>query len=351
MIVLLEPICCGWVHEEVNAGMLKLVDECTDDKIIYIGEKEQVRCISKLYKSHKICYQYYTDLIEGTEVDCYKSIFYYYKLIENIIVKRRPTEIIILGAYRPCILAAVIQAKIHRRKKFIVVLHGMVEENKGKSNSYRNLFRLSETCNNLSFLTFSPHCSNKYWGLDNNKIMFIHHPYIKADVKRNGCRLHKKKIIGIIGACANPKAKTLIAQMNAMHLEFPYEFYIMSRFGDKFRGIENVKVIGLSSERLEMEKQMQDMDCILLLYDKSEYTVSASGVLWDAISNEVFCFMLNSPYFEYYKEYVSGIVVDNLNEMKEKLCEFICNKNVVEKDAISTMNFDEHNYMVMKRLL
>lgn len=350
MIILLEPICYGWIHEEVNAGMLKLIDECTDDNIFYVGEEEQVKCVSKLYKSDKVHYLDYANLLDRSESDCYKNVFYYYKLIKNILVKRKPTKIIILSAYRPCILASIIHATICRKTQFIVVLHAMVEQARGKSNSYKNLFKLSQACNNLQFITFSPYCNNKYWGLKNNKIIFIHHPYIKANIKTNHTS-HRGKIIGVIGACANPKAKALIARINAMQLEFPYEFHIISRFGDKFRRLANTKIVELPFERCEMESQIQEMDCVLLLYGKNEYTISASGVLWDAISNEVLCFMLNSPYFKYYNEYVSGLVVDNLEEMAEKLSDFICNRNCTKERQSDMINLDKYNHKTMTQLL
>lgn len=331
MIILVEPVCSVWVHEEVNAGFLQLITDNSDEEILYIGEKDHIHCVRRIFSCSQIHYVAVKKVLSMEEADFYQNTSYYFRLLNNIIVKYKPKKMFILCGYRPCILASELNAILHRKTEIYFILHGMIEEKKGHKQSYMRLFRVSELCKRLYFISYSPYCTEKYWGIHEKKFVFLHHPYvcrkqIGMTEKRNSDS-NNKVIIGVIGACANDKAIKLIESMNQRQGEQQYEFWVISRFGKKFRPLENVKVLAMEFERKEIERMMKKMDYLLLPYGRDEYSVSASGVLWDAIVNKLPCLMLDSKYFGYYMTYKIGYQSDTL----EGLCKIICEKTGQKK--------------------
>lgn len=329
MIVLVEPVCSRWVHEEVNAGFLRLIADNSDEDVLYVGEWEHIQCIRRIYGSQQIHYVTVKKTIRMDEADLYKNAVYYFRLLNEIVVRYRPKKLFILCGYRPCLLASELMSIIHWKLKTYFVLHGMVEEKKGHKQSYMKLFQFSRYCKKLCFITYSPYCTGKYWGTHEDKFVFLHHPYIceKRAVLNAGKKGGNSKIIiGIIGACANDKAEKLISSVNRCQGAHEYEFWVASRFGGRFRHLENVTVLDLEYERRKMETIMRKMDFLLLPYGRGDYEISASGVFWDAIANRVPCLMLDSNYFKYYLTYNIGYQTDTIEGLRMIICEELQHK-------------------------
>lgn len=354
MVTLLEPVCYSWVHEEVNAGFLKLVSESCQDNITYIGERQHVKCVSKIYKSSKVFYKQITELKVGDDPDNYKNTIYYFNIINDAIRKCHPSKMFILCAYRPCILAAEMASLISKSFKIYVMLHGMVEEHKGKTGSYRKLFQLSKYCNNVCFMTYSPFCTADYWNIPANKMIFFHHPYIEAKRRMGKSYNSDNIVIGIIGACANDKAVRLIHRINMMEEKGKYEFWVLSRFAKKFSGLPHTRILDLEFDRKCVEQVMSQMDYMLLPYGRQEYAISASGVLWDAVSNKVPCIMLDSRYFEYYQPNKIGYHAKSIQELGEIISKIITDGNR-DKDKgfffTELEQLENYNYKMIKSLL
>lgn len=342
MIILLEPVCSAWVHEEVNAGFLKLVSENTDQNVLYVGEKEHLRCVKRIWNGKGVEYKALTKTVPQEEADLYKNTFYYLRLLSDILTRNKPDILFILCGYRPCILAAEITSIFFSKTKIKQVIHGMIEEKKGKAESYARLFANSVYCKNLSFVTYSPYCTDDYWKLKKNKFVFLDHPYIKekndtsaSTFPDNSGTTH----IGIVGACANTKAFKLISMVNQCNLDDKYEFWIISKYGNRFKKLENVKVLELEFDRINKNRVIHNMDYLLMPYGRDEYRQSASGVLWDAISNRIPCFMLDCKYFGYYSSYKIGYQARDLNELCRIVCEKIQNKK--EKSDVFFVGVDK----------
>jgi len=316
MIVLLEPICSSWIHEEANAGFLQIVDQNCTERIVFIAEKEHVHCIRRIYRNDDIDYVIIKNPVKKDDSDNFVNLFYYVKLLKEVMLKFRPEKLFILCAYRPCILAAEMISILFHKVDINIILHGMVEKYKGHYDSYKSFFYLSEFCKKLRFITYSPFCTGAHWNIDDEKIVFVDQHFIGHRVNKKRIEGSKKKIIiGILGACANEKAKKIIMAVNQHELNVPYEFWVASKYGQKFRHMENVKVLGLEFDRKEKYKLLQQFDYLLLPYDKDEYALSASGVLWDAILNKIPCFMLGSDYCKYYMQYKIGYQADNIKDL------------------------------------
>ena len=351
MVVLLEPVCHSWMHEEVDAGFLGLVREVCSEEVVYVGERDHLKCISSIYRGGGVSYKQIVGFDTGNEWDDYKMTVYYFKMILMVMRECCPSQLFILCAYRPCILAAELAAVVNKKCRVFVLLHGMVEESKNRSASYRKLFRLSGYCPNIRFLTYSPHCTAKYWGMSEDKMTFINHPYIKPRerVMRKGDP--DKTVIGVIGGCANNKALHVIRLVNKKEIDKEYEFWIVSRFGEIFRGVPHVKVLELEFSREQKREIMSYMDFLLLPYGKQEYAISASGVLWDAVSNEVPCLMLDSRYFGYYLPYGIGYQATNI----QGLADMIEQRILLGRDGNvffqGVDQLEQYNYKIMEELV
>lgn len=351
MVVLLEAINYGWVHEEVNAGMLQLINQCLDDDVVYVGEKEQVKTIRRLHKGKRVSFATCSKILEDEEKDSCKSVFYYIRLINSCINKYSPRQIFVLYANPICLLATLLVSLVHRKVSFRICIHGTVERNLHYKKAYKRLFKFAQCNEKVKIITFSPYCTDSYWEI-RNKMNFIHHPFIPAVIRHDSDNIKDRKvIIGVIGACANPRAKKIIVAINRMKLDCDYEFWVASRFAKQFERMEHVRIIDLSFERKEMEAQIQKMDCMLLPYDKNEYQISASGVLWDAVSNHVPCFMLDSPYFCYYVKNISGKTLESEEELIQSLAEFIVNPDVESFGNSNVKELRDYNINIMKTLL
>lgn len=326
MIVLVEPVCGSWVHEEVNAGFLQMIVNNSADDILYVGEKEHVRCVRKLSGSPRVCYAVIKKTVSMDNADLYENTAYYVRLLNCIITRYRPERLFILCGYRPCLLATISAALIYRNMDIYFVLHGMIEEKKGRKDSYKKLLKFSMLCRRLHLISYSPYCTGKYWNVRDDKFIFLHHPYIYRKMKlakEKGRNTSAKMVIGIIGACANDKALKLVTEVTRqLSSDYEYEFWVISRFGKKFRNLKNVRILDLEFERTQMERIMTEIDFLLMPYGRDEYTVSASGVLWDAIANGIPCFMLDSSYFKYYMKFNIGYLAGSM----DGLCRIICGK-------------------------
>lgn len=314
---------------------------------MYIGEIEHIRCVRTIFCNSRVHFVAVREIVNMEAADSYKNFLHYFRLLNSVVTKYEPRIIFILCGYRPCLFASEWIAIIHRRVKVYFVLHGMVEKNKGCSGSYMKLLRFGRHCKRIQFISYSPYCTGRYWGICENKMVFLHHPYVRKDytepkvVEKDGS---DKVIIGVIGACANDKAVKLIVSVNRKAAEHNYEFWVASRFGKKFQNLENVKVLNLEFSRKRIEKLMRKIDFMLMPYGRDEYMMSASGVLWDAIINRLPCLMLDSDYFKYYMSYQIGYQADSIEGLSQAICEILQRKRdgqekfFVNMDRIASEN-------------
>lgn len=354
MIVLLEPVCTAWIHEEVNAGFLQLImNNISDEEVTYIGEKRHIRCIRKIYDNPRVHFIALNKFIDFNVADLYKNIFYYFRLLCSIIIRRKPDKLFVLCGYRPCILAVELTSILFRNVKMNLIVHGMIEEKKGRKESYAKLFKLGSFCKRLHFVSYSPYCTGDYWNTKEDKFVFLHHPYVRSSQQTLISRKsnESKIVIGIIGACANDKALKLISLVNKNKLNHEYEFWVASKFGRKFKNLENVKILDLEFDRKNIEKIMCSMDYLLLPYGKDEYMLSASGVIWDAVSNRIPCLMLDSKYFEYYMSYKIGYQANSITELCKIICDRIQEGNREDTFFVGMDQIAQENEKIIKYLL
>ena len=326
MVVVLEPVCRSWAHEVSNAGMLRLIKSAFDDNVTFIADNEHIKRVRKISGCVNVDYVSIMDDSFFDKPDNYGNIAKYLSLLKHIKKKYEPASIYVLAAYRPMILAVILAASINKRCNYFILLHHMIEN----YGLYKNLFQSSNKVNNLRFLTYSPYCTSSYLGINENKILFVDHPYFNLSIQK---KLKKRNtIICVVGQCANIRARNIIREVNKKKIRDSYEFWIMSKYGDDFIGLENTKIMENVFEREKLNIVLSEVNYLLLPY-KDEYDISASGVLWDAVSTKTPCLMLDSRYFRHYEQYRLGYIAENVKEMADLI------ENIINGSEISTNMF------------
>lgn len=353
MVILLEPTCGSWVHEEVNAGFLQLVVQNSKQKVMFIGEERHVHCVKRIYHQPEVVYKTIKDPVAKNDSDLYKNFFYYYRLLRSVLKEFKINQLFILCGYRPCILAAELIAVVFPKARINFVIHGMVEETNWHYRSYARLFWISRYIQNLRFVTYSPYCTGQRWNIQRDKFVFLDHPYVEAALEKGNVKKQEtdKIVIGIIGACANDKAMELITMINRRRLGERYEVWVASKYAQRFKYLKNVRKVDIDFKRENMEKLMLETDYLLLPYGKEEYALSASGVLWDAIVHRIPCFMLDSPYLKYYNQYKIGYQEDTVEKLCDVICDIVQNGKKKEDFFVDLAKINKQRNETIKKML
>lgn len=331
MICIIEPQCINWQHEEVNAGMVKLIRECFPKEIlIFVSDRGHWECIQNILDEEIVCGIKYVELVVGEKIKQNRSTaHHFYNIIRDIfeLNEYKITKLILLSSHRGNMRTVEWLAREFSNIRFIVVVHAIMEELL-KTRTLKDIYlrgvlkkrieKLAEF-ENVKFIIYSPLLSEQNGRLLTSKacdkFYFIHHPYVR---KNNIIHKHMGMVrIGIIGACINEKALQIIDRVEENIRDCEYRFVtIRSKYN--FKKKKSVVVISESGENISREKiqkEMETLDYILLPYDKYEYRISASGVLFDSISSEIPTIMLDSPLLMYYNKYNIGWNFTNIDDL------------------------------------
>lgn len=333
MIVFFEPQCVDWQHEMVNAGLIELIYCCyPNEKILFLCERKQGQNINKLvvHRNPKISIDYmYFDMPDGIKDD-YQLTGVYIDLI-NSVIKRYGDKIntfILTSSHRGNMQACLECARINNNIHFIVVVHAIMESvlkrhtwvewKKGK-DLLRTIRNLAEQ-GNIDFITYSPLLQKRlHRKLKNRyveKFYFIHHPYqFNAEID-NCADLKTNMNYGIVGACNNEYAKDIVEKV-IVDRTIECNFIIMAsdliqEKDSRITIVENGQRVG----REEMLKYFKKLSYFLIPYRRNQYMISASGVFWDAVNEEIPIVILDCPYTRYYNEkYDIGWQFDTTEEI------------------------------------
>lgn len=319
MIVFFEPQCVDWQHEMVNAGLIELIYCCyPNEKILFLCERKQGQNINKLvvHRNPKISIDYmYFDMPDGIKDD-YQLTGVYIDLI-NSVIKRYGDKIntfILTSSHRGNMQACLECARINNNIHFIVVVHAIMESvlkrhtwvewKKGK-DLLRTIRNLAEQ-GNIDFITYSPLLQKRlHRKLKNRyveKFYFIHHPYQFNAETDNCADLKTNMNYGIVGACNNEYAKDIVEKV-IVDRTIECNFIIMA--SDLIQEKDSRIIIVENGQRVgreEMLKYFKKLSYFLIPYRRNQYMISASGVFWDAVNEEIPIVILDCPYTRYYNE-------------------------------------------------
>jgi glycosyltransferase involved in cell wall biosynthesis len=174
-------------------------------------------------------------------------------------------------------------------------------------------------------------------------------PWPKIDYTGKGISLPTKLRIGFLGTAKKRKGFDLIPQITAQLIKSKINFSLRIQTTDYkwdqyFKTIDDLKLnynenctfleAVLSLE--DLQKEIKNLDLILLPYDSESYAINASGLLYHACDYEVPVATFKGVGFaSEIEKYNIGFVFQNLNEIPE-----ICNMVVYEKNKYK---FDSYN--------
>lgn len=369
MILLVEIQCKDWEHTSVNAGMLRLLSNAfPEEKIIFYAEEKHINCVREITNQYQIEFDAKALEFNDWRKESVEKAEEYYKLLESIVAKESEIDKMMILSCNKGIMISINQlAKKYSFVNFYLVLHSALEEVFHKMSlfdyCYQKYYHLLHekrwyknismkkcmnrcTMQNCRFIIYSPCYEEALKGIIKKKVIdkliFIHHPYYEYQ-GTNQESDYKKVTIGIYGQAMNENAQRVVECYNNKYDNGRISFQIMAREDNPILKLKNVNRLFknnyVSSE--ELREAIQNMDYILISYNKSQYRVTASGIFWDAISQEIPLLMLDSPYFDYYAEREVGIIKDNIDDMalcisqlnREKDCLFAENEKEMKQDT------------------
>ncbi len=348
MVTIIEPVCKKWEHEIVNAGLLKLIGNLTVDEVSFWGEGRHVNAVMSLMGENRII-PHSLDSVPDRQTPN-KSIrcFLYCNLIMRIIETSRPNVLVITAAYDDCIRSVQFLSKIYRNIRFCVVLHSMVDPRFGDTELYIKTI-IDHNRENICYITYSPYCRDLFLKRGINNVFFLHHPYI---LQNGGRRVGTDIVnVGVIGACSNMNAARIARELSYDKAS-DIRFRVFSRNWREMRGIDGVIIEKEEFERDDMDSIMSQIDYLLLPYGKNDYKLSASGVMWDAVSYSKPCITYDSDYLSYYQNRCGiGYVCESLSELKRRV-ESLRTEKRGELRLFKNLDiFDKENLSVISKIV
>lgn len=363
VMLLIEMQCKDWEHNRVNAGIIELCHKSfPDEEIKLYAETEHIRELSALLDGGNN----YLSSIEinfgDWRSDCIKCCDKYVTLLDRIIVgEPEEKNIILLSCNKGIIKTAADISKKYTNKNFYITMHAALEETvhvyhsgigkrfcrflsgvknrlKGKKSEY--MPTMTDCINecvapNCYFLLYAPkykeYLADKFYDGILDRFVFLHHPLYEPAI----CNKpeNKKLIIGIYGQAVNQNAYDIINCYNEKHDNGNVRFKVMAKKDNIVLNLKNVDRLFqqdyISNE--ELEHARQGFDYVMIPYDHNQYKVTASGILCDAISEEIPVLMLDSPLLDYYSQYGIGILEKSVDEMAARIAELSQNNTVFDR--------------------
>lgn len=340
MILLVEMQCKDWEHNRVNAGIIKMFHKAfPEENIKLYAEKRHITGVSELIADTDI-------VLDSSPIEFYdwrfeseKNAEYYEQLMQQIVgLEKDAKRIIFLSCNKGIVMAADSLSRQMPDIEVCLILHAALEEvckNFSIHEKLKNLYHklrgkeqsitMRECMNkcelpNCKFIIYSPCYEKELDGKLENKIIekfiFLHHPFYESDSKKTE-RIDDKIVIGLYGQAVNQNAYAIVSTYNQKYDNGRIIFRVMAKDGNPILEQDNVvRILDKDTvENADLEAAIQDFDYVMVPYANNQYRVTASGIFWDAISQEIPLLMLNSPFFEYYSKYQIGVVKNDIDSM------------------------------------
>lgn len=371
MIIIFEPQCAGFAHEQFNAGFLYGYSLAyPQERIIYFGEKEHIKCIKAVFSSANLAF----DEIEFEEVEIPEPnrlskisvAFEYYQIFKKMLhyaSENNCNKIALLSIYSYNLipLKLLIQLRHKNAFRFQIMMHGTLEFVKRNNFSIPfsslsiKLFNRLGKMFKLSGVYFNSKPTNKYLYekifkaslllLGNANISYyvfredslksvkkylpnmqqyfksIDLPYIYKDMSKMGSVTPaKKRVFATIGQGDIYSVQKVVRKLNSdVNINVnSYEVRILGFGKWKQDGLAPIKHIGNGRilARAEIEEQIKDVQYVLFFYDPDSYELMTSGSFFDAIAYcKPMIFLKNHCFDYYYQNYKFGYRCENIDEM------------------------------------
>ncbi|MHB9056562.1 MAG: hypothetical protein ACYC2P_10480 [Paludibacteraceae bacterium] len=367
MIIIFEPQCTGFAHEQFNAGFLYgYLLAYPEENIVFFGEKEHIKCIKAVFSSADLS----SNKIEFTEMEIPETnslaaVFEYSRILKNLLTyanKNDCNKIVFLSihTYSLMPLKYLLQFKYNNSFKVHIAMHGILEFVKRKNYSllleiyqkvaerlrkiigiaytqlkyepknrylYEKLFKISLhlfSNKNIAYFVFredSLRSVKKYLPDMQQYFKSIDLPYIYKEMSKMGNVIPaNKRVFATIGQGDIFTVQKVVRKLNSdVNINVNnYEVRIIGSGKWKQDGLAPIKYIGNGQglSRAEIEEQIKDVQYVLFFYDPDSYELMTSGSFFDAIAYcKPMIFIKNRCFDYYYQNYKFGYRCENIDEM------------------------------------
>lgn len=367
MIIIFEPQCTGFAHEQFNAGFLYgYLLAYPEENIVFFGEKEHIKCVKAVFSSADLS----LNKIEFTEMEIPETsslaaVFEYSRILKNLLTyanKNDCNKIVLLSihTYSLIPLKYLLQFKYNNSFKVHIAMHGILEFVKRKNYSllleiyqkaaerlrkiigiaytqlkyepknrylYEKLFKISLhlfSNKNIAYFVFredSLRSVKKYLPDMQQYFKSIDLPYIYKEMSKMGNVIPaNKRVFATIGQGDIFTVQKVVRKLNSdVNINVNnYEVRIIGSGKWKQDGLAPIKYIGNGQglSRAEIEEQIKDVQYVLFFYDPDSYELMTSGSFFDAIAYcKPMIFIKNRCFDYYYQNYKFGYRCENIDEM------------------------------------
>jgi hypothetical protein len=367
MILLIEPQCQGFAHEQFNAGII--FGYCLaypKEKKIFFAETEHLTCVQSILKSSGIeqeNIEYKPVKIPDRDSLNKPAVIFNYALLLRAFLNYAKTnncrKIVFLSIYSFNLIPLKILLKLNFQEEYIIhiFMHGTLEFIK-RENSKCNEKILKSLHKYLrirkkDLQPGSPKNHFLYERLFRFSIMFLSNKNINYYVLRDDSLLNLRKYLPIQKftfksidhptiykvfpnlIAVNPDSKRLFATLGQSNYNALKETFDILKKDESLNGKYEILIIGgycpdnqsnnvlrkikgdkKSLTRNDIEFYIKDVDFILFLYNEDSYELSTSGAFFDAIAYKRPIIFLKNTCFDYYfQNFHFGIRCNNIEEL------------------------------------
>lgn len=381
MIILFEPQCRGYSHEQFNAGFLfGYILANPNENIVFCAEKGHIKCIQNIFISANLSLKGIqfvdTEIPESNALSKVKTILVYYRLFNKLLhyaSKNNCNKIVFLSIYSYNLipLKFLLLSKNYKIIEFNIAMHGTLEFIKKKNISllYNSLKKVKNRLNKTFGITnkktnYSPTNKFLYEKLFKTSLQLFGNKNINYLVFRNDSLAKLKtyipkiqqnfkcidlpyifkqctysiesplpniKIFGTLGQGDLRAVYELVKRLNLNKIKVnDYEIRIIG--GAKTQNLvdySQIKIIGnnIKLTREKIEEEIKYVQYLLFFYSEDSYELTTSGSFLDAIAYCKPIIFLKNPCLDYYyQNYNFGYRCENTNEIVNTLENIIRDK-------------------------
>jgi hypothetical protein len=361
-------------HLQINIAMLNVIlcgiDFNTD--INLFGSKKHLNLLTKnRFHLHKLIYNFLPVIDGGLMVWPFKYLLESYALLKIFIAakKKQPDFIFFSSLFPFTHFTYLLLKPFFKNVKVLIALHGELNyinsdiEFKYKLLGYFLKKNISNKRNNNTYyLVYSDHIKNKIlndYKVNEKKIYCLDHPYVYTNNSYNTL-VSSPLLIGSIGIASVSKNTHLIFdlanQSKLLIKEKKIEFKILGKSMIDILPFKNNLVnynysnVMLSKQQYQIE--IANLHYVIFFYGDNTYSLSPSGVFFDAIEFEKPIIVLQNQLFDFYFKRFGNIGYScrNFEELKNTV-EIIANKPPTEEYQLQIDNIKKiKNSLSIKNL-
>lgn len=346
-MVICEPQCKGFVHEEANAGILyqKIIKE---ENLTFFSDKKHFINLKNLIfhrlglkielKFKKLLIP--TKLMRKLDFGDWFDSFTIRKVIKYC-KKKKIDQLLFLSVNSYQLFVLNKELRKVKNLKVTVVLHGITEEldNSYSGSDFRRNF--IDACQKMQLIFISPHVKDNLikQGYDIKNTLAIHHPYIwnKKIVKKVNDGPLKICSIGYIHEEKGSKyIKNLIMSLMKIEREFHFDVF---GYLDIDVNNEKIRIHNRRFSRDELDQLIPQYDFIISPYDFDGYFLKVSGILFDSLNYKTPIITFKNTFTDYYFNLLGeiGYLLEKEQDLYELVSDLVMDKR---KDRLKRMIYN-----------